>query len=95
MTAVDAGRLLDLLAEAVARCKREGVRGIDWVLFHSMTKGERLAFDLWLVKSGDPLAEQPGTIEARFRARVLAMALNRPAVNAMGFMDLSEPAVRE
>ncbi len=32
------------------------------------------AFDLWLVRMGDPLASEPGTPEGRFCARVCRMA---------------------
>lgn len=32
------------------------------------------AFDLWLVRMGDPLAKEPGTPEGRFCARVCRMA---------------------
>jgi len=83
-------KMLDIVTEAVQRYKLEGRRGIDWTFDHMSTE-ERLAFDLWLVKMEDPLAWQAGTTEHRFRARVLAMALNRPAVNSMGMMDTSEP----
>lgn len=56
-----------------------------------MTDRDRLAFDLFLVETDDPLAYFAGSTESRFKARVLAMALDRPAVNDMGMMDLSEP----
>ena len=80
---------LDLLADAVSRYKREGRRGIDWTFMH-MADADRLKFDGFLVQTKDPLAWQAGTVESRFKARVLAMALNRPAVNDAGLMDLSD-----
>lgn len=76
--AITESRLLDLLAEAVSRYKREGSRGIDWTFDH-MSDQDRLAFDLWLVRVKDPLAYEPGTTEHRFRTRVRAMAENVPA----------------
>lgn len=66
----DTSRILDLLADASQRYKQEGPRGADWTWFQGMTAEERLAFDLFLVKMGDPLAYQAGTPESRFRARV-------------------------
>jgi hypothetical protein len=43
-----------------------------------MTAADRLAFDLFLVKTKDPLAYEAGTTESRFRRRVMAMvALER------------------
>lgn len=82
-------KMLDILTAAVNRYKVYGRRGIEQE-FDAMTADERLCFDLWLVKVEDQLAQFAGTTESRFRARVLAMALNRPAVNAMGLMDLSD-----
>jgi exopolysaccharide biosynthesis protein len=82
-------KMLDLLTDAATGFKVYGRRGIDDVYF-SMTADERVTFDLWLVKTGDQLAQHAGTMESRFRCRALAMALNRPAVNSMGYMDLTD-----
>lgn len=83
-------KMLDIVTGAVAQYRVYGRRGISEA-FDQMSQEERVAFDLWLVKVGDQLAQHAGTVESRFTARVLSMALNRPAVNAMGFMDTSEP----
>jgi hypothetical protein len=79
---VTTGRILDLLAEAATRYKREGRRGIDWTFDHT-TDEERLAFDLFLVKMKDLLAYEPGTCEHRFRTRAIAMAENRSAASVL------------
>lgn len=75
---ISTSRILDKLCEAVCRYNLEGTRGIAWTFDH-MTAAERLAFDLFLVRMRDALAWQPGTTEARFTARVVAMATNQPA----------------
>ena len=71
--AVTSTRILDCLAEACTRFRADGTRGIDWTWFRSMTPDERLAFDTFLVKMGDPLAWQAGSPESRFRTRVTRM----------------------
>ena len=80
-------KMLDILTAAVTRYRTYGRRGIMWE-FDTMSAEERLTFDLWLVRTSDELAYHAGTTEARFTARVLAMALSRPAVS-MGLIDLS------
>lgn len=79
---VPAGRILDLLSLAVKQFKVYGMRGIEWT-FDSMTSAERIAFDLFLVRMKDSLAWEPGTTEHRFKARVVAMAMNIPAAQAL------------
>ena len=76
--AVTEGRILDALADGVARYRVEGERGADWT-WVQLTNDERLAFDLFLVRTRDPLAWQAGSPESRFRARVKAMATNTVA----------------
>lgn len=80
---------LDWIARAAAQYRVYGRRGIQDT-FHQMDDLARIRFDWFLVKTEDQLATFAGTTESRFTCRVLAMALNRPAVNAMGMMDLSE-----
>ena len=82
MKAYSESDILDRLAEACARFKAEGRRGIDWTFDHTSER-ERLAFDLFLVRTRDSLAYEPGTTEYRFRARVLAMVQNKPLAEAM------------
>ena len=73
---ITAGELLDHLALAVARAKREGLESaVAWEYHHCMTDRERIAFDLFLVKTHDPLAEQAGSPESRFRKSVRRMLL--------------------
>lgn len=69
---VTEGRILDLLAEGCTRFKAEGGRGIAWTFMH-MTRQERVAFDLFLVRTKDALAYQAGTVESRFTTRVRRM----------------------
>lgn len=72
-------RILDLITAAVAD-ERNGMRQgrtdvYNWRrVFFSMTADERLAFDLFLVRTKDALAYEPGTVENRFRERVQRMA---------------------
>jgi hypothetical protein len=69
---VTEGRILDAIAEAV---RRELMRPGDWRwTWDQLSKAERLAFDLFLVRTKDPLAWEPGTPESRFGGRVLRMA---------------------
>jgi hypothetical protein len=67
---VPESRILDLLAEGCERQKREGSASWAW---QWTTQEERLAFDLFLVRTGDELAYQPGTPESRFNERVRRM----------------------
>jgi hypothetical protein len=76
-------RILDIIVSAVQRYKSEGMRGIEWVFDRSMTQEDKLAFDLFLVRTKDSLAFQPGTTEYRFKARVIAMAKNVPLTDAL------------
>lgn len=66
---VTEARILDLLADAVQR------GDWAWTWHHGMTDAERLAFDLFLVRTGDPLAFEAGTPESRFRRRVEKMMI--------------------
>lgn len=70
---VATSRILDLLADAVAREKREP-GAWSWVWHHAMSSDERSAFDLFLVRMNDLLAYEAGTPESRFRRRVERMA---------------------
>lgn len=73
-TATTEGRILDLLAQAVQRELAGDAGGASWVWHRSMSPQEHLAFDLFLVRTRDPLAYVAGTAESRFRARVQRMA---------------------
>lgn len=79
---VTSSRILDILALAVKQYKVYGKRGIESTFDH-MNSDERVAFDFFLVKMGDQLAYQAGTVEYRFTARVLAMANNVPLNEAL------------
>lgn len=76
---VTESRILDLITAAVAD-ERAGMRRneqhvYNWRrVFFSMTADERVAFDLFLVRTRDALAYEPGTVENRFRERVQRMA---------------------
>lgn len=70
---VTEGRILDLIADACTRYKQEGQRGIDWTFHMSMSAREKLAFDIFLVRTGDELAWEAGTVEHRFTTRVRRM----------------------
>jgi hypothetical protein len=71
---VTEAQILDLLSDAVSREMREPGRGWSWTFHHVMTAQEKTAFDLFLVRTKDPLAWEPGTTEQRFRQRVQRMA---------------------
>jgi hypothetical protein len=71
---VTEGRILDLLADAVDRELRSPGEGWSWTFFHMMSREEVLAFDLFLVRTKDPLAWEAGSPESRFRRRVQRMA---------------------
>jgi len=73
-TATTEGQILDFLAEAVHRHLGGDATGWAWVWHRSMSARDRLAFDLFLVRTHDPLAHEAGTAEGRFRTRVLRMA---------------------
>ncbi len=74
--------VLDIVVDAVHALRHQGDAGIVGV-FALMNERERVAFDLWLARLGDPLAAESGSTWARFRARVLSMATNEPAVQIM------------
>jgi len=66
--------MLDWLAATVARAKREGLdRAVMWEYVLHSTDRARLAFDLFLVRTGDSLAYEAGSPESRFRERVRRM----------------------
>lgn len=76
---VTESRLLDIIVAAV-QDERQGMRLNEphvynyRRVFDRMTQGERLAFDLFLVRTKDALAWEPGTVEHRFKTRVRRMA---------------------
>jgi len=65
--------ILNRMVFAARRFKLEGERGIAWE-FMQMSDREKLAFDLFLVRTRDPLAYEAGTVEYRFWTRVKRMA---------------------
>lgn len=65
--------IIDFLTQASSRVLRGDANGIDWVFFHCMDQQARLAFDLFLVRTDDPLAYEVGTTEYRFKTRVNRM----------------------
>ena len=65
-------KILDFIASA-ARTELRGENGIVWTWHQVMTSADRVKFDLWLVKTDDPLAYQAGTAENRFRQKVERM----------------------
>jgi hypothetical protein len=75
MKQVTEGRILDLLAQACAHVKVYGLSDTHRV-FDRMSEQERLAFDLFLVRTRDPLAFEAGTCEHRFATRVRRMGGN-------------------
>lgn len=72
MAPVTTARILDLIAEACERVSGGDASGDRWV-FTRMTAHERVAFDLFLVRTGDELAYRAGSVESRFFARVRRM----------------------
>jgi len=72
MAPVTEARILDLLTQAAARVLGGDESGVSWVFMH-MTRAERLAFDLFLVRTKDSMAWEAGTTERRFRTRVERM----------------------
>jgi hypothetical protein len=76
--AVTESRILDLIADACKRERTPGCGGAAWTFLH-MTEQERLAFDLFLVRTGDSLAFEPGTTEYRFRERIRRMVAPFPS----------------
>lgn len=68
------GDILNLLAETVKRVRIYGTAEARNVFCRQMSSDMRIAFDLFLVRTKDPLAYQPGTCENRFFERVCRMA---------------------
>lgn len=65
---------MDLLAGAVDSAKHDGLdSATSWTWHHRMSAADRLAFDLFLVRTGDELAWRAGSPESRFRERVRRM----------------------
>jgi len=64
---------LDYLTDAVQRELREPGQW-SWTFHHCMDAAAKLKFDGFLVRTGDELAYQAGTVENRFKTRVLRMA---------------------
>jgi len=60
---------LDHISAAIARAKVYGRSEIGSYHARCMSAADRLAFDLFLVKSRDPLAWQAGSPESRFIER--------------------------
>lgn len=90
----DNGRNLDLLADACARFKREGMRGVDWTFFN-MSAQERLDFDCFLVRMKDPLAYEAGTTEYRFKTRVERMVRQQEAFDLQTKLYMAEEQGRK
>jgi len=63
-----------IIDDAVARFKREGSRGVDWIWFQTSSKVDRDAVDRWLVSIKHPSAYEAGTAEHRFRHIVRELA---------------------
>jgi len=79
-TTITAGRILDLLVHAASDERLGMTVGPAHVYnyrrtFDAMTTAERLAFDLFLVRTKDALAYEAGTVEHRFATRVRRMAV--------------------
>lgn len=70
------GDILDRLADTCKRVRVYGPGEAARVFCLSMTERERLAFDLFLVRTGDELAYRAGSPESRFveRARLMVTA---------------------
>lgn len=79
MNPTTVSRILDLLADGCAREKR--LAGQWAYTYHGMTAGERVAFDLFLVRMDDLLARQAGQPADRFRDRVIRMVHPETGVN--------------
>jgi hypothetical protein len=60
-------KMLDFLAHA-ANMELRGEGGINWVWYMQMTAKDHARFDLWLVKTEDPLAPL-----SRFTCKVTRM----------------------
>ena len=70
----DNGRVLDMLADACARAKRDGIdSAIAWTYHRVMTAQDRVDYDCYLLRTRDALAYQAGTTESRFREHVRRM----------------------
>ena len=70
---VTSSRILDLLADAARRVRSGQENGAELVWWLDMTEAERVAFDLFLVRMGDPLGYQAGPGWLRFWERVRRM----------------------
>jgi len=64
------GEIIGFMAQAARRVLNGDSRGIEWVFFQCMDETARVAFDLFLVRTKDPLAYEAGTVEYRFKAKV-------------------------
>lgn len=64
---------LDFLAEAANRRLKGESSSDRWVWDWRMTPHDKLQFDMFLVATGDPLAQEAGTPEWRFHERVRRM----------------------
>ena len=72
-TAVTEGMILDHLAAAIARAKVYGRTDIRSYFCLHLSSEVRVAFDLFLVRTKDPLAFEAGSCEQRFFTRVSRM----------------------
>jgi len=81
MTTYTEADMLDLLVETVQRVKVYGTAEAHNVYCRQMSIDARIAFDLFLVRTKDPLAYQAGMGESRFVERVTRMAFP-PAVQS-------------
>lgn len=73
--------VLDHITTAVNRAKVYGESEIRSYFHRCMTEQDRVRFDLFLVKTDDPLAWQAGTCESRFYTRCHSMFLATQAAN--------------
>lgn len=69
------GMILDKLATTCKRVRSgDSVdRAVAWEWIINGSDRMRLAFDLFLVRTRDPLAHEAGTVESRIRERVRRM----------------------
>lgn len=70
---VSESRIIDLLTQAANRILLGDSDGAHWVFYHCMSDRERVAFDLYLVRTKDELGFLAGTTFDRFRLRVTQM----------------------
>jgi hypothetical protein len=72
-TAYTESDILDRIASSCASVKVYGIAEASNIWCRQMSATERRAFDLFLVRTGDPLAYEAGTGESRFVRRITSM----------------------